>query len=167
METTMIVKSSLATSGFKGKIPYYQSVITSLPHEWQIKRKTTCLLIAMYRYSPLLVPVTYDSSFHEVAPFTSLRIDPAYFGPSYAREAAYTDEFWCKRLNSSIKRTFVVAEATKLPSESESGTPDGVSSVTILAPSEFLPATLEPLYMANLGGKWESYWSPGGNIGPP
>ncbi|KAI6044849.1 hypothetical protein EDC04DRAFT_3137602 [Pisolithus marmoratus] len=116
----------------------------------------------MYRYFSLPVPVTPPTiAAYKSLRFTSLRIDPACFSSSYAREAAYTDEFWYQWLSSPFKRTFVAAEITKVPSESESGPSDGhswIGMVTILAPSEHLPATLEPLEKAGLGGKWESYF---------
>lgn len=116
----------------------------------------------MYKYFSLLVPATPSAiAAYKSLRLTSLRVDAAHFSSNYAREAAYTDEFWYRRLSSPCKRTFVVAKATDISPDSESGVPDGnsgIGMVTILAPSEIPSATLGPLERAGLSANWEPYF---------
>lgn len=84
---------------------------------------------------------------------TSLKIDPSSFGSTYEREIAFTPELWMKRLTSPFKRTFIASVDDQQDSTNETW----VGMVSILGPSELIPAVLEPFERAGVGADWNMY----------
>ncbi|KIJ64600.1 hypothetical protein HYDPIDRAFT_111973 [Hydnomerulius pinastri MD-312] len=123
----------------------------------------------MYKIFPIPVPAPASAiTAYKSLRLTSLQLDPASFGSNYAREVAFTDDVWHKRLNSPFKRTFVasIASASSPDGTSASGAggpdTDGhekwIGTVTILGPSELLPSTLAPFDEARVGANWAMYF---------
>jgi len=84
---------------------------------------------------------------------TSLKIDPSSFGSTYEREIAFTPELWVKRLTSPFKCTFIASVDDQQDSTNETW----VGMVSILGPSELIPAVLEPFERAGVGADWNMY----------
>ncbi|KAG2033451.1 acyl-CoA N-acyltransferase [Suillus americanus] len=104
-----------------------------------------------------LFPVTeLDVEKYKALRLTSLKIDPASFSSTYEREIAFTPEIWAQRLASRFKRTFI-ASVKDEGSISETW----VGMISVLGPSELIPATLEPLERAGVGGDWDMYFVAG------
>lgn len=105
----------------------------------------------MYNYFslPCPAPPSVVAAYKSLR-LSSLRVDAACFGSTYTREAAFTDDKWSERLDSPFKRTFVasVSSASSFKMEGKERFPDGsswVATVSVLAPSELLPSTVERL----------------------
>ncbi|KAG1818640.1 acyl-CoA N-acyltransferase [Suillus subaureus] len=79
---------------------------------------------------------------------TSLEIDPASFSSTHEREIAFTPEIWAQRLASCFKRTFIASVKDET----------WVGMISVLGPSELIPATLEPFERAGTGADWDMYF---------
>ncbi|KAH7923345.1 hypothetical protein BV22DRAFT_1036430 [Leucogyrophana mollusca] len=82
----------------------------------------------------------------------SLKVDPASFGSTYEREVAFSKDIWFKRLSSPFKQTFISSV------RDDDGNDRWVGTVTILAPSELLPSTVEPFQRAGAAEDWDLYF---------
>jgi GNAT superfamily N-acetyltransferase len=102
-----------------------------------------------------LFPVTEMESLEKFKALrlTSLKIDPSSFGSTYEREIAFTPELWMKRLTSPFKRTFIAS----VNDQEDSANETWVGMVSILGPSELIPAVLEPFERAGVGADWNMY----------
>ncbi|KAJ8591938.1 hypothetical protein M405DRAFT_813555 [Rhizopogon salebrosus TDB-379] len=106
-----------------------------------------------YALFPIAEPVTSENlEKFKALRLTSLKVDPSSFGSTYEREIAFTPELWMKRLTSPFKRTFIASVK-----DEENSSETWIGTVSILGPSELIPATLEPFERAGLGADWDMY----------
>ncbi|KAG1735185.1 acyl-CoA N-acyltransferase [Suillus lakei] len=110
-----------------------------------------------YRIFPVAEPVTNeDIEKYKVLRLTSLKIDPSSFSSTYEREIAFTPDIWAQRLTSCFKCTFIAS----VKDEGSIGE-TWVGMISVLGPSELIPATLEPFERAGVGADWEMYFVAG------
>ncbi|KAG2749268.1 hypothetical protein P692DRAFT_20732268 [Suillus brevipes Sb2] len=81
---------------------------------------------------------------------TSLKVDPASFSSTYEREITFTPEIWAQRLALHFKHTFIAS----VKDEGSIGK-TWVGMISVLGPSELIPATLEQFERAGVGGDWD------------
>ncbi|KAG2123803.1 hypothetical protein DEU56DRAFT_745066 [Suillus clintonianus] len=112
-----------------------------------------------YRIVPVAEPVTNeDIDKYKALRLTSLKIDPSSFSSTYEREIAFTPEIWAQRLTSRFKRTFIAS----VKDEGSIGVGETwVGMISVLGPSELIPATLEPFERAGVGADWDMYFVAG------
>ncbi|KAG2125642.1 acyl-CoA N-acyltransferase, partial [Suillus cothurnatus] len=104
-----------------------------------------------------IFPITEsDVEKYKALRLTSLKIDPASFSSTYEREIAFTPEIWTQRLASRSKCTFIAS----VKDEGSIGE-TWVGMISVLGPSELIPATLEPLERAGVGADWDIYFVAG------
>ncbi|KAG2066890.1 hypothetical protein BDR04DRAFT_1159671 [Suillus decipiens] len=103
----------------------------------------------VYRLFPITEP---DVEKYKALRLTSLKIDPASFSSTYEREVAFTPQIWTQRLASCFRRTFIA-------SVKDEGSIDEtwIGMISLLRPSELIPATLEPFERAGVGAEWDMY----------
>lgn len=116
-----------------------------------------------YTAFPIEPPVSPSQlAAYKMLRLASLQIDPQAFGSNYAREAAFSEDVWRERLDSSFKQTIV---ASVLDASHERGDVDSkeaeagewIGTASIVGPSGISPSLLAPLKEAGVGANWEIY----------
>jgi len=79
----------------------------------------------------------------------SLQTDPEFFGSTYERELAFTEDQWRERLSTHNRATFVASIADS--------NQDWVGTLTILVPSEMIFDSLAPLRDIGVGKDGDIY----------
>ena len=103
-----------------------------------------------YDIRALPVPPTQS----QIKKFSSLRLlclktDPEFFGSTYERELAFTEDQWRERLSTHNRATFVASVA-------DSGQ-EWVGTLAILVPSEMIFDSLAPLRDIGVGKDGDVY----------
>ena len=96
---------------------------------------------------------------------TSLQIDPQAFLSTYAHEAAFSEDVWRARLDSSSKRTLVASVLDASHARGDVNTLDKevgetgewIGTARIVGPSDMPPCDLAAFKEAKVGDNWEIY----------
>ncbi|KAG8214401.1 hypothetical protein J3R82DRAFT_9394 [Butyriboletus roseoflavus] len=105
--------------------------------------------MAMSTYT--LFPIEHPVSPSQLAAYKTLRlaslqVDPQAFSSTYAREVAFSEDFWRQRLESPFKQTLV---ASVLEDAGETG--EWIGTASIVGPSDMPPSILALFSEAGVG----------------